>query len=66
MAPFLTVNIDPAFNLADNKKIVANHYSGPLLIIAAENDQQVPAQLSEQLYNASQSSNKTLVMVKGC
>ncbi|MBL4942455.1 MAG: alpha/beta fold hydrolase [Colwellia sp.] len=65
MSPFLTVNIDPAFKVADNQSIVAQAYQNPLLIIAGENDQQVPVMLSKQLYNASQSTNKTLLIVKG-
>jgi pimeloyl-ACP methyl ester carboxylesterase len=65
VAPFLTVNIDAAFSVADNKQVVAHSYDKPLLIIAGENDQKVPAELSKQLYDASQSINKTLVMVKG-
>ncbi|PCH96288.1 MAG: alpha/beta hydrolase [Gammaproteobacteria bacterium] len=65
VSPFLTVNIDPAFKIADNQSIVAKDYHKPLLIIAGENDQQVPVELSKQLYNASQSPNKTLLVVKG-
>ena len=64
MAPFLTVDIDENFNIVDNKVVVEKDYDGPLLIIAGENDQQVPPELSEQLYRASQSKNKVLVMVK--
>ncbi len=64
ISPFLTVNIDTAFKIADNRHVVAHKYDNPLLIIAGENDQQVPAKLSSQLYYASQSINKTLVVVK--
>lgn len=63
--PFLTVNIDPAFAVADNKVIVAQTYLKPLLVIAAEDDEMVPPELSEQLYDVSQSKIKTLIMVKG-
>jgi pimeloyl-ACP methyl ester carboxylesterase len=62
--PFFTVDIDPAFEVADNKTIVAQNYSKPLLVIAAEDDEQVPAELSKQLYEASQSENKYLIMVE--
>jgi pimeloyl-ACP methyl ester carboxylesterase len=62
--PFFTVDIDPAFEVADNKTIVAQNYSKPLLVIAAEDDEQVPAELSRQLYKASQSENKSLIMVE--
>ena len=65
MSPFLTVNIDPAFKIANNQRIVAKDYQKPLFIIAGENDHQVPVILSKQLYNASQSPNKTLLIVKG-
>ncbi|MCP4985369.1 MAG: alpha/beta hydrolase [Colwellia sp.] len=64
MTPFLTINIAPAFNIADNQVIVAKKYHNPLLVIAAENDQQVPVVLSEKLYQASQSKNKTLLVVR--
>ena len=63
--PFLTVNIDPVFHLVDNQVVVAEQYQNPLLIIAGEKDQQVPAELSQQLYNASQSKNKKLIIVEG-
>lgn len=63
--PFLTVNIDPAFHTADNQVVVAEQYDRPLLIIAGEEDQQVPVALSKQLFNASQSKNKKLIVVEG-
>ena len=63
--PFLTIEIDEVFNTVDNEVVVSNFYSGPLLIIGAENDQQVPVELSSALYNASQSENKKLVIVEG-
>jgi len=64
MSPFLTINIDPAFKMVNNQSIVAKDYHQPLLIIAGENDHQVPVELSKQLYNASQSPNKVLLIVK--
>lgn len=63
--PFLTVNMDPAFHLANNQVIVAQQYQKPLLIIAGEEDEQVPVALSQKLFNASQSTNKKLIIVKG-
>ena len=62
---FLTIEIDEVFNTVDNEVVVSNYYSGPLLIIGAENDQQVPVELSTSLYNASKSANKKLMIVKG-
>ncbi|GAA6171661.1 alpha/beta fold hydrolase [Colwellia sp. KU-HH00111] len=65
MYPFLTVNMDPAFHLANNQVIVEQQYQNPLLIIAGEDDQQVPVSLSQKLFNASQSANKKLIIVEG-
>ena len=65
MKPFLTIDIEAAFHTVDNKAVVANDYTGPLLIIAAEKDQQAPVQLSEVLYKVSHSANKQLVIVEG-
>lgn len=63
--PFLTIEIDDVFNTVDNELVVSNFYSGPLLIIGGENDEQVPVELSHLLYNASISENKKLVIVEG-
>jgi pimeloyl-ACP methyl ester carboxylesterase len=63
--PFLTIEVDDAFNAVDNELVVSNFYSGPLLIIGGENDEQVPVELSSALYNASKSGNKKLVIVEG-
>ena len=60
----MTIEIDEVFNTVDNAVVVSNFYSGPLLIIGAENDQQVPVELSTSLYNASKSVNKKLVIVE--
>ena len=62
--PFLTIEVEEAFHSVDNKAVVANDYTGPLLVIGGENDQQAPVQLSEFLYQASQSDNKQLVIVE--
>ena len=61
--PFLTIEVDEAFRAVDNERVVADYYRGPLLIIGGENDQQVPAELSQLLYNASKSVNKKLMIV---
>jgi pimeloyl-ACP methyl ester carboxylesterase len=63
--PFLTIEVDDAFNTVDNEVVVSNFYRGPLLVIGAENDEQVPVELSSALYNASKSENKKLVIVEG-
>lgn len=63
--PFLTVNMDSAFHAANNQVIVAQQYQKPLLIIAGEEDQQVPVALSQKLFDASKSTNKNLIIVKG-
>ena len=62
--PFLTVKVDEIFHTVDNKQIVSETYSGPLLIIGGEKDEQAPASLSQALFDASQSSNKQLVIVR--
>lgn len=61
--PFLTVEIDEAFKTVDNKVVVSEFYTGPLLIIGGENDEQVPVKLSTSLFNASKSFNKKLMIV---
>jgi len=61
---FVTVKIEDVFNTIDNKDIVENHYSGPLLIIGADNDEQVPGVLSLRLFESSKSKIKKLIMVK--
>jgi len=61
--PFLTIEIDEAFKAVDNEVVVSNFYSGPLLIIGGENDQQVPVALSKTLFDASKSINKQLIIV---
>jgi len=61
--PFLTIKVDEVFKSADNEIVVADYYRGPLLIIGGENDQQVPVELSQLLYNASKSVNKKLMIV---
>jgi len=62
---FVSIEVDEAFKTVDNKSIVMHDYTGPLLIIAGEKDQQAPAELGLSLFTASQSKNKQLIMVKG-
>ncbi|AZG71314.1 alpha/beta hydrolase [Shewanella livingstonensis] len=63
MAPFLSLEMPDDFRKANNQQVVAQYYQGPLLVIAAENDQEVPPELAEKLFAASQSANKQLIMV---
>ncbi|MBB1440868.1 prolyl oligopeptidase family serine peptidase, partial [Shewanella sp. SG41-4] len=63
MAPFMTLEIPEDFRKIDNKQVVAKYYQGPLLIIAAGDDEEVPPELAEKLFAASQSVNKELIMV---
>ncbi|MGI2038284.1 alpha/beta hydrolase [Shewanella frigidimarina] len=63
MAPFMTLEMPEDFRKTDNKQVVAQYYQGPLLVIAAEDDEEVPPELSEKLFVASQSANKQLIMV---
>ncbi|MBU2978754.1 alpha/beta fold hydrolase [Alteromonas sp. C1M14] len=62
--PFLTLEVDDVFKSVDNKIVVSEYYKGPLFVIGAENDEQVPVELSELLFNSSQSSNKKLLIVE--
>jgi len=61
---FVTVEVEDVFNTVDNKDIVQNHFSGPLLVIGAQNDEQVPGVLSKRIFQASKSKYKKLIMVK--
>lgn len=64
MKAFLNFEIEPAFSEVSNVEAVKG-YTGPLLLIAAENDKQAPPVLSQRLLEASQSKEKTLLVVKG-
>ncbi|WP_394130879.1 alpha/beta hydrolase [Shewanella maritima] len=61
--PFLSIEMSEGFRRVDNEQVVSQDYQGPLLIIGAQQDDQVPASLSETLYRASQSPIKQLIMV---
>ena len=61
---FVSVKIEDAFHTVDNLDIVQNHYYGPLLVIGAYDDEQVPGILSQKLFKSSKSKNKKLIMVK--
>ncbi len=63
--PFLSIEVDPVFNTIDNGQLLQESYSGPLLIIAGENDKQAPVELSQKLFDLSQSSNKKFIKVHG-
>lgn len=62
--PFVRVSIDPAITSADNRKIVAEQYHNPLLIIAAKKDEQVSPELSRALFDASQSPQKDYLLIQ--
>lgn len=62
--PFLTLEVDDVFKSIDNQIVVSEYYKGPLFVIGAENDEQVPVELSELLFSSSQSSNKKLLIVE--
>ncbi|PKG79196.1 alpha/beta hydrolase [Shewanella sp. Actino-trap-3] len=63
MAPFMTLEMSEDFRKTDNKQVVAQYYQGPLLVIAGEDDEEVPPELAEKLYAASQSAQKELIIV---
>ena len=63
MSPFMSLEMPQDFRNIDNQKVVANDYQGPLLVIAAEDDEEVPPALSEKLFAASKSVNKLFIMV---
>lgn len=63
--PFITIEVDEAFRQVDNLTVVEQQYTGPLLVIAGEQDNMAPAQLSTKLFNHSQSKHKELLMVEG-
>lgn len=63
IAPFMTLEISEDFRNVDNQKVVSIYYRGPLLVIAGEEDEEVPANLAEKLFAESQSANKQLIMV---
>lgn len=61
---FVSIEVDPAFYQVDNKMVLAESYKNPLLIIAGENDQQAPVELSRRLFDVSQSQSKQLMVVE--
>jgi pimeloyl-ACP methyl ester carboxylesterase len=61
--PFMTLEMSGNFRAADNRQVLAEHYTGPILIIGGESDQEVSAELSRKLYAASQSAVKQLIIV---
>lgn len=63
--PFLTIEVEDVFHTVDNKEVVSKHYSGPLFVIGAEEDEQTPVSLTHALFNASQSEQKNLTIVEG-
>ena len=63
MAPFMTLEMPEDFRKTDNKQVVAQYYQGPLLVIAGEDDEEVPPALAEKLFAASKSAKKQFIMV---
>ncbi|NKF49015.1 alpha/beta hydrolase [Shewanella sp. WXL01] len=61
--PFVDIEVVGNFRQVDNQQVLAKYYKGPLLVIGGENDDMVPVELSNKLYQASQSSNKELIIV---
>lgn len=61
---FFNLEVDDAFYTVDNQAVLKTHYDGPLLIVAGGKDVQTPETLSHQLFNASQSKDKSLVIAK--
>jgi hypothetical protein len=60
----IDLNLEEDVSQIDNKIVVSEFYDGPLFVIAGEEDIVVPAILSEQLFNASKSENKKLMLVR--
>ncbi|AOT10673.1 alpha/beta hydrolase [Pseudoalteromonas luteoviolacea] len=56
------VQVDDVFFTVDNKEVVSQFYSGPLLVIGGGEDKQTPVSLSHALYSASKSKDKEIVI----
>jgi pimeloyl-ACP methyl ester carboxylesterase len=61
---FISIDVEPAFYQVDNKRVLIEDYTNPLLIIAGEDDEQAPVVLSRRLFEVSQSVNKQLMIVE--
>ena len=61
---FVNVEVDDAFYKVDNRQVVSEDYSGPLLVIRGGKDTQTPAVLSQKLFDASNSEIKQLVIAE--
>ena len=61
---FISIDVEPVFQQVDNKRVLAESYKNPLLIIAGEDDQQAPVELSRRLFDVSQSASKQLMVVE--
>lgn len=64
--PFMKVTFDAKLATIDNERALKS-YTGPLLIIGAENDNQTPAPLSVRVFSAAATpaDQKQLVIAKG-
>ena len=61
---FIDIEVEAEVYQVDNVAVLSEDYKNPLLIIAGENDQQAPVELSRRLFNISQSQSKQLIVVK--
>lgn len=59
---FSTVKVSPELAKINNIELIKN-YSNPLLFLVGENDSTTPVAFSQQLYNVSPSSIKTLEVI---
>jgi pimeloyl-ACP methyl ester carboxylesterase len=55
--PFITINIQPTLLAIDNVKALKD-YTGPLLVLAGENDELVPVSLQKSLWEQATTSKK--------
>jgi hypothetical protein len=59
---FSTVKVSPELAKIDNFELIKN-YNEPLLFLVGENDSTTPVKFSQELYDASSSSVKTLTVI---
>ncbi len=59
---FSTVKVSPELAKINNIELIKN-YKNPLLFLVGENDSTTPVKFSQELYNSSQSSVKTLAVI---
>ncbi len=64
LRPFIRIRVDDTIKAENNLKRVAEN-SMPLLIITGDEDEITPVRMSEELYKASASDSKKLVILEG-